>query len=119
MPEKTDIFLFDASVTFSKICDILSKEHNSIVLNFVSKRKKTRYSEIQKKLRETSKNKSSRNANYIIKKLLKEGMMTKVKTVGDNCSVTNYALTFKGDRALELERHLTKHIKKGKKRSRE
>jgi len=116
MPEKTNIFLFDASITFSKVCDILSKEHNSIILNYVSKRDKTRYSDIQRELKKN--NKSNRSAHYIIKKLVKEGMMTKVKTVGDNCSVTNYTLTFKGDRALELEKHLTKHIKKEKKRSR-
>ena len=114
MYKKNDIFLFDTAVVFSKMCAVVSNEQNSIVLNYVSKRKKTRYSDIQRELKNKSKNKSKKiNTYYIIKKLLKENMLSKVKLI-KNTYVTQYALTFKGHRVLEIEQQLLKYIEKEK-----
>ena len=104
-------FLKDSS--FIDICDVLSNENNSNIMNFIKGRKYTRYSDIEKIL----KNNGKRKPLYLINKLIKSGMIAKKKTSVDS-AITNYSLTFKGTRALEIEKHLYKHIEKDKSRLR-
>ncbi len=113
MYKENNLFLFDADTTFANICDILSKESNSIVLNFVAKRNKTRYSDIQRELKR--KGIDSSVISYALNRVLKEGLLCKVKNTEDrNNQLWNYTLTFKGRKALEIEKNLYTHLEKEK-----
>ncbi len=108
MPNKNNFLKYSSFVI---TCDILSSDNNSMLMNFIKKRKFTRYSDIQKFLVK----KGIKKPLYTVNKLIKTGMIVKKKTTPDS-SVTNYALTFKGSRALEIEKYLYKHIEKEKSR---